>query len=212
MMTDPEINQYAEDHSSPENEQLFAIHRNTYLTQAFPRMLSGHLQGRLLSMISHLLKPGRILEIGTFTGYSALCLAEGMTKNGELYTIEVNPELEDSLQETFRNAGLNRKIHLIIGNALEQIPVIPGQFDLIFIDADKEHYPEYYDLLINRLNPGGILLADNVLWSGKVIGNAPASDMETTGIQTFNRRVQEDPGVENLLLPFRDGLMMVRKR
>ncbi len=211
-MDNPEIIRYAEEHSSPESELLYAIHRTTYVTQAFPRMLSGHLQGRLLSMISHMLQPERILEIGTFTGYSALCLVEGMKSGGILYTIEINEELEDSLKETFRKAGLEKEIRLITGNAPEVIPELPGNFDLIFIDADKENYPAYYDLLIDRLNPKGILLADNVLWSGKVLGTSPSSDMETTGIKEFNDKVQEDPRVENLLLPFRDGLMMVRKR
>jgi len=211
-MDNQEITNYAELHTSAETDLLHRIHRETYVKMPFPRMLSGHLQGRLLSFLSHSLKPLTILEVGTFTGYSAICLAEGLAENGILYTIEINEELEDQLRGLFQEAGLQEKIKLQIGNALELIPGIPGSFDLIFLDADKENYPEYYSLLVNRLNPGGILLADNVLWSGKVLAKAPDSDMETRGIKEFNDMVMQDERVENLLLPFRDGLMMIRKR
>lgn len=211
-MTDQELTRYAEEHSSAESELLYRIHRETYMNMPFPRMLSGHLQGRLLSFISHSLKPLTILEIGTFTGYSAICMAEGMAENGILYTIEINDELEDQLINLFAEAGLQDRIKLLIGNALDLIPEITGSFDLVFLDADKENYPAYYNLIVDRLNPGGIILADNVLWSGKVLSDAPDSDMETKGIKQFNNMVMHDDRVENLLLPFRDGLMMIRKR
>jgi caffeoyl-CoA O-methyltransferase len=211
-MPDQEITKYAELHTSAETDLLYRIHRETYVRMPFPRMLSGHLQGRLLSFISQAAKPKTILEIGTFTGYSAICLAEGLADDGLLYSIEINEELEEQLINLFAEAGLNDRIKLLIGNALEVIPEIPGSFDLVFLDADKENYPQYYNMIIDRLNPGGIILADNVLWSGKVLSDAPDSDMETNGIKQFNHMVMHDERVENLLLPFRDGLMMIRKR
>jgi predicted O-methyltransferase YrrM len=211
-MPDQEITKYAELHTSAETDLLYRIHRETYVRMPFPRMLSGHLQGRLLSFICQAAKPKTILEIGTFTGYSAICLAEGLADDGLLYSIEINEELEEQLINLFAEAGLNDRIKLLIGNALEVIPEIPGSFDLVFLDADKENYPQYYNMIIDRLNPGGIILADNVLWSGKVLSDAPDSDMETNGIKQFNHMVMHDERVENLLLPFRDGLMMIRKR
>lgn len=211
-MTDQDIQYYAEMHTSAESDILHKIHRDTYIKLPFPRMLSGHLQGRLLSFISNCKQPLRILEVGTFTGYSAICLAEGLAPGGLLYTIEINPELEELLVESFKNSGIYDKIRLMIGNALTLIPNIPETFDLVFLDADKENYPAYFELIINKLNPGGIILADNVLWSGKVLSETISSDKETKGIKAFNEMVMNDSRVENLLLPFRDGLMMVRKR
>ncbi len=205
----PEIIQYAEQHTSAENELLKKINRHTHANVMMPRMLSGHLQGRILSMISHMLKPKAILEIGTYTGYSAICLAEGLSDNGKLITIDINEELEDNVRTYFKDSGLGHKIDFRIGNATTIIPQLKESFDLVFIDADKENYSRYFDLVINSVNLGGIILADNVLWSGKVLDAKP--DKDTRAIQDFNRKVADDRRVETVLLPVRDGIMMIRK-
>lgn len=205
----PSIQKYAEDHTSPESDLLKKINRETHAKVLMPRMLSGHMQGRILSMISNMVKPMTILEIGTYTGYSAICLAEGLRSGGKLITIDINEELEHSIQKFFNTSGFGSVIEYRIGNALEIIPTLNGNFDLIFIDADKENYSQYYDLVIKRVPLGGYILADNVLWSGKVLDEKP--DRDTQAIKEFNRKIQNDTRVENVLLPVRDGIMVMRK-
>lgn len=204
-----EILEYAERHTTPETALLKKVNRETHAQVLMPRMLSGHLQGRILSMISQLIKPSRILEIGTYTGYSALCLVEGLGPDGKLVTIDVNEELEDRVRGYFEKAGVTSKIDYRIGNALQIVPTLMEKFDLVFIDADKENYSRYFDLVINTVPLNGIILADNVLWSGKVLDEKP--DKDTKAIIDFNEKVHCDPRVENVLLPVRDGMMMLRK-
>ncbi len=204
-----DIDQYAAQHSSDEIDLLKQINRDTHAKVMMPRMLSGHLQGRVLSMISNMIKPKRVLEIGTYTGYSALCLAEGLHADGKLITIDINEELESRVRGYFSAASLSDKIEYIIGNAATIIPMLKDEFDLVFIDADKEQYSRYYDLVIEKVKSGGIILADNVLWSGKVLDSKP--DKDTRAILEFNNKIQADARVENVLLPIRDGIMMIRK-
>ena len=209
---DKKLSQYAEQHTTPENELLKSLNRDTHANVLAPRMLSGHLQGRLLSLFSKMIQPKAILEIGTYTGYAALCLAEGLNKDGVLHTIDINEELETRIQKYFNQSAYADQIKLHIGNALDIIPKIQEQFDLVFIDADKENYSNYYDLLIDQLPSGGIIMADNVLWSGKVIDtNALDSDNDTRELDKFNAKLQSDPRVENILIPVRDGIMVARK-
>ena len=172
-----------------------------------PRMLSGHLQGRVLAMISHMVRPHRILEIGTYTGYSALCMAEGLAQGGKIITIDINEELEQKVRGHFRS--WEDKVEYRIGNALQIIPTLNDVFDLVFIDADKNNYSNYFDLVIDKVRPGGFILADNVLWSGKVLNKNP--DADTRAITAFNQKILNDSRVENVLLPIRDGIMMIRK-
>lgn len=209
---DPKLEEYAAMHTSEENEVLKKLNRETWAKMLMPRMLSGHIQGRVLSMFSHMIKPKHILEIGTFTGYSAICLAEGLADNGFLHTIEINDELEEFIKKYFQEAGMKEKIVLHIGNALEIIHNLNITFDLIFIDADKENYAAYYDLVFDKLNVGGFIIADNVLWSGKVLLDYEMLDTETKALVDFNTKIQNDNRVENVLLPIRDGLMIVRKK
>lgn len=204
-----QLQAYAEEHTSPENNLLKTINRETHAKVLKPRMLSGHLQGRFLALVSHMIKPLRILEIGTYTGYSALCMAEGLRDEGKLITIDINEELEETVRDHFSKAGLASKIDYRIGNALEIIPTLNEKFDLVFIDADKENYARYFDLVIDNVNLNGIILADNVLWSGKVLDQKP--DKDTRAILQFNKKVHDDPRVENVLLPVRDGILMMRK-
>ncbi len=207
------LQSYCEKHSSDEPEILRKLNRHTHAQVLQPRMLSGHLQGRFLSMISKLVKPTYILEIGTYTGYSALCLAEGLVPNGKLFTLDVNPELEDLVNQYIEEAGYKNRIQMIIGDAYQLIRTLPHSFDLVFIDADKSSYSKYFDLLIDKLNPGGIILADNVLWSGKIIDEKSLSkDKDTQSIDAFNKKVQADPRVEVVLLPIRDGITLIRKK
>jgi caffeoyl-CoA O-methyltransferase len=201
------LQRYAEQHTSGESDLLKKINRDTHANVMMPRMLSGHLQGRVLAMISHMIKPSRILEIGTYTGYSALCLAEGLSRDGKLITIDINEELGAMVRGHF--AGFQDKIEYKIGNALHIIPTLNESFDLVFIDADKSSYGNYFDLVIDKVRPGGFILADNVLWSGKVLNKNP--DTDTQAIIAFNHKVQNDSRVENVLLPIRDGIMMIRK-
>ena len=207
-----DISKYAESHTSEESSLLNRINRFTYEKMLMPRMLSGHLQGRILSMISNIMLPEKILEIGTFTGYSALCLAEGLAQNGSLVTIDINEELEDTVRAFFEESQIGDKIKFIIGDALKIIPELQGEIDMVFIDADKENYENYYELIFPKLRVGGIIIADNVLWSGKVIEDNRKGDKETEGLRIFNRKIQEDHRVENVLLPVRDGLMIIRKK
>jgi predicted O-methyltransferase YrrM len=206
---DEKIQRYAELHTSPESDLLKKINRDTHVKVSMPRMLSGHLQGRVLSMISAMIRPQRILEIGTYTGYSALCLAEGLAPGGKLITIDINEELETKVRSCFNEAGLADRIEFYIGDAISIIPILNETFDLIFIDADKENYSRYFDLVIDKVREGGIILADNVLWSGKVLQEKP--DKDTRAIIEFNRKIQADQRVENVLLPIRDGILMIRK-
>lgn len=205
------IEDYAGAHTAPENDLLAKINRDTHVRHLQPRMLSGHLQGRVLSMMSKMLKPKRILEVGSYTGYSALCLAEGLAEGGKLITIEANEELRPTLENHFVQSAFNNSIELIIGDAKDVIAGLEGPFDLVFIDADKGNYPTYYNLLINKVPSGGYIIADNVLWSGKVATAVAHNDYETQAIMDFNTMAHNDPRVENLLLPVRDGLMVLRK-
>ena len=204
------INSYAEAHTSPDSDLLKALERETHLKTLAPRMLSGHLQGRFLSLISHLMQPTRVLEIGTFTGYSALCLAEGLADDGILYALEANDELAYLIKQSVEKSPSPDKIKLLIGNALEIIPDLNETFDLVFIDAGKRDYPIYYDLVIDKVRSGGLIIADNILWSGKVVEDK--KDVDTQIIDTFNKKIHADERVENILLPLRDGLMMARKK
>ena len=208
-MISKELTAYAAAHSSKEPELLKQLWRETHLKVLSPGMLSGHLQGRLLSMISHLVKPSNILEIGTYTGYSALCLAEGLAKNGILNTIEVNNELVEIIEKYFSASSYHNQIKLHIGDAKTVIPTLGGPFDLVFIDADKENYVNYYNLIFDNVIQGGIIIADNTLWHGNVITNDKGK--ETMGIVAFNELIKKDKRIENVLLPFRDGMMIIRK-
>jgi caffeoyl-CoA O-methyltransferase len=210
---DEKLSAYAEAHTTAESPLLAELNRETWAKVLMPRMLSGHIQGRLLSMFSQMIQPKEILEIGTYTGYSALCLAEGLAEGGVLNTIDINEELEDMVRKYIRKAGLEENIKFHIGNALEIIPKLTTHFDLVFIDADKENYSNYYDLVIDRMRTGSYIIADNVLWSGKVLEeNEIANDLETRSLHEFSIKVHNDPRVENILLPIRDGLMVIRKR
>ena len=204
------ISDYAESHTAPDSDFLQSLIRDTHLKTLAPRMLSGNLQGRFLSLISHLMQPKRVLEIGTFTGYSALCLAEGLAEDGILYALEANDELEYLIQEYIEKGNFQEKVKLIIGNALEIMPTIDEIFDLVFIDAGKRDYPLYYDLAIHKVRSGGLIIADNILWSGKVADDK--KDLDTRIIDDFNKKIHADERVENILLPIRDGLMMARKK
>jgi len=201
---------YIEGHTSSEDALLKKINRDTHAEVLMSRMLSGHVQGRFLSMMSKLVKPSTILEIGTYTGYSALCLAEGLQQNGKLVTIDVNEELESRVRSYFKNSNYADRIDFRIGDARKIIPTLKETFDLVFIDADKENYSNYFDLVIDKVPSGGLILADNVLWSGKVVDAKP--DRDTKAIIDFNLKVHADPRVENLLMPLRDGVMMVLKK
>lgn len=204
------IEQYLVDHSSREDPVLAELSRYTHLNVVHPRMLSGHVLGSFLTLFSKLTAPSRILEIGTYTGYSAICLARGLKQGGMLTTIEVNDELKDIAQIFFKKAGVDDRIKLINGNALEILPSLEGRYDLVFIDARKEDYPAYFDLVIDLVIPGGYILADNVLWGGKVLDEHDI-DSATVVIREFNRKVTEDQRVENLMLPIRDGIMVIKR-
>lgn len=194
----------------PEDELLQHIDRETNLKVLMPRMLSGHYQGRVLSMLSKLVGAKRILEIGTFTGYATLCLAEGLTTDGIIYTLDINAELEDMVRDNFAKSPLNEKISYIIGDAQQSLQQIDEIFDLVFIDADKKNNGTYYNLIFDRVRPGGLIIVDNVLWSGKVLGGA--QDKDTKNISNFNDEIARDQRVEKLILPVRDGLFVIRKK
>lgn len=208
---DEKIEQYALQHSQPESEVLKKLNRETHLKVLQPRMLSGHLQGNFLTLISKMIQPKQILEIGTYTGYSAICLAQGLQPGGKLHTIDNNEQLEKMTRSFFEQAGLADVIHYYIGDALTVIPAINEQFDIVFIDADKKNYSTYYDLIFDQVRPGGYIIADNVLWSGKVLDIQKNNDRETVLIDEFNKKVHHDIRVEHQLLPIRDGLMIARK-
>lgn len=209
---DPELLSYCEAHTSVEDPILQKITRETQAKVLMPRMLSGPLQGKILELLVKMHQPKTILEIGTYTGYSAICLAKGLGANGKLITLDINDELEDRVRGFFEESGLSEKIDYRLGNALDLIPQLSGEFDFVFIDADKENYLAYYQLVINRLPSGGLILADNVLWSGKVLPKGRKKlDKDTAAILEFNQFVQDDPRVENSLIPIRDGIMLARK-
>jgi caffeoyl-CoA O-methyltransferase len=205
------LDQYIINHTSPEEDYLNELDRETHQKVLHSRMLSGHLQGQILNMISCMLKPSCILEIGTFTGYSALCLAKGLAEGGKLHTIEIDDELETLAQKYFLKSGMSDQIVQHIGDARQIIPTINQSFDLVFIDADKRDYCDYYQLIFNHIPVGGFLLADNVLWDGKVVDPEAAGEEQTRGILEFNDLIQNDPRVRNVILPVRDGIMLVQK-
>ncbi|HET6224816.1 MAG TPA: class I SAM-dependent methyltransferase [Bacteroidia bacterium] len=208
---DEKIEAYALSHSQAESDVLKKLNRETHLKVLSPRMLSGHLQGNFLSMISKMIRPKQILEIGTYTGYSAICLAQGLQEGGKLHTIDSNEQLEKMARSFFQEAGLANKINFHIGDALAVIPTIKETFDIVFIDADKKNYSTYYDMVFDKVSKGGHIIADNVLWSGKVLDTQANNDRETVLIDEFNKKVHADKRVEHQLLPIRDGLMIARK-
>ncbi|MFP4288694.1 MAG: O-methyltransferase [Bacteroidales bacterium] len=208
----PDIEKYSLDHTSDESEVLKLLNRETHAKILRPRMLSGHMQGKLLEMISKMLQPFRILEIGTYTGYSAICLASGLQKGGKIHTIDHNPELEDFTRSFFQKADLEQSVIYHIGEAKNVLLQIDEIFDLVFIDADKENYIHYYETSMDKLRTGGVILADNVLWDGKVLNLRNTNDPEAHAIAKFNEHVQNDSRVENIMLPFRDGLSLIRKK
>lgn len=206
---DPSLEAYVAKHSEQEPELLQKLARETHLKVLQPRMLSGAYQGRLLALLSKLTSPKRILEIGTYTGYSALCLAEGLQADGQIDTIDKDEELTDMQRKYFDVSGFGKHIVQHLGNAAEIIPTIEGTFDFVFIDADKEQYPRYFDLIVDRVRSGGLIIADNVLWSGKVVESA--TDEATESLQIFNEKVAKDSRVETVILAVRDGLTLLRK-
>jgi len=208
-----DLEQYILNHIDAESDILKKLNRQTHIKMLQPRMLSGHLQGQLLKMICRMINPQNILELGTFTGYSAISMAEGLTKeNAHIDTIEINDELEPFLQGVFEEANLSDTITLHIGKSTDIIPSLDKTYDLVFMDADKREYLLYYELVFEKLNPGGFILADNILWDGKVAAPLQANDTYTKGILEFNKRVSEDDRVEKVILPFRDGLFLIRKK
>lgn len=209
MQNEDKLLQYCLEHTSPAGPVLQALERETHLRTLYPQMLSGPFQGMLLQMISHMMRPRRILEIGTFTGYGAICLAQGLAPDGILHTIEADDELAPIARKYFQQAGLEQKIKLHIGDAVAIVPALQETFDLVFLDAGKQDYWRHYELALAKTRPGGFLLADNVLWSGKVLHDQ--KDPAAKALRDFNDRVHADLRVENLILPVRDGLMMIRK-
>ncbi|WP_257669428.1 O-methyltransferase [Parapedobacter tibetensis] len=209
-MFDDILTSYLERTCDAESALLQRINRETYLKETMPHMLSGHYQGRVLALLSKLVSPKKIMEIGTFTGYATICLAEGLSPNGEIHTIDSNPELEDRVLGYFEQSGFANAIHYHIGDASATIPGLPGPFDLVFIDADKKNNHLYYELTLEKTRAGGLILIDNVLWKGKVVNNA--TDTQTQQIASLNERLTNDERVDKLILPIRDGLFVLRKR
>jgi len=206
------IEEYILNHSDDEDPVLAELNRETNLKILRPRMLSGHLQGKILEMLSKMICPERILEIGTYTGYSAICLAKGLKEKGVLHSIEINDELEEIITKYIQKSGLQNQINVHFGNALEIMPALNETFDLVFIDGDKREYLAYYELVLKYVKPGGFILADNVLWSGKVIELETPDDEYTKGIFDFNDFLKNDKRVEKVILPLRDGLTLIRKK
>lgn len=206
------IEAYALAHSQEESTILKKLNRQTHANVMMPRMLSGHMQGNLLNMMSKMIQPKHILEIGTYTGYSGICLAQGLQEGGKLHTIDINEELESMVRSYFTEAGLANKINYYIGNALDIIPEINELIDLVFIDADKKNYSRYFDLIFEKVHSGGYIIVDNVLWSGKVLDAPEKMDPDTKAIDAFNKKIHMDIRVEHMLLPVRDGLMIIRKK
>ncbi len=206
-----ELDNYVCQHTEDEPKLLSQLNRKTHVEVLKPRMLSGHLQGRALSLFSHMIQPKNVLEIGTYTGYSALCLAEGLIPEGKLYTIDVNEELEDFANDFFENSPYKNQIIQLIGDAKNIIPTLKEQFDIVFIDADKKSYTDYYDMVFSKVKIGGYIMADNVLWSGKITEDYNKTDRDTQKLIEFNTKVQNDERVQNVLFPIRDGIMIARK-
>lgn len=211
ILTSPEVNAYAEKMSTAETDVLRNLNRETHLKIEVPVMLSGHLQGATLSMMSRMIRPRRILEIGTYTGYSAICLAQGLTEDGLLDTIDINEELEEMCRRYWSEAGLDGKIRMHTGKATSIIPEINEMFDLVFIDADKQGYAAYYDLVFDKVRPGGFIFADNVLYDGEVLLPEESRSRNAKAIDAFNQKIQDDPRVSQVLLPIRDGILMIQK-
>ncbi len=207
-----DLERYSAAHSDPEPEHLRALAEETRTSVDMPQMLSGHLQGRFLSLMSRMLTPRLVLDIGTFTGYSALCMAEGLAPDGVLHTIDIKTPLASLVDRHVRRAGYHDRILQHLAPAVEVIPRLKGTFDLVFIDADKQNYCTYFDLVVDRVRPGGLIIADNVLWSGKVLDEPEQQDGETRGLVRYARKLADDPRVENLLLPLRDGLLVSRRK
>ena len=205
------MDNYILDHIDKESELLAQLNRDTYVNLLQPRMLSGHLQGRILKMFCRMFRPGRILEIGTYTGYATLCMAEALSDTGIIHTIEIDDELEDFILKYFNQSEYKDKIKLHIGDALKIIPELNEMFDLVFIDADKRLYSEYYDLIFDKVRPGGMIIADNTLWDGKVLETPHPSDKQTIGIQHFNEKITNDKRVEKVIIPLRDGITLIWK-
>ncbi|MDF1863855.1 MAG: O-methyltransferase [Saprospiraceae bacterium] len=203
------MTEYCENHTTSQTELLYDLERETNLKTLAPQMTSGHLQGQFLSLLSHLIQPKAILEIGTFTGYATICLAQGLQKNGIIHTIEVNEELEYLSKKYFEKSGLQHKIKTHIGNAKTIIPTLKEEFDIVFIDAGKLDYPEFYDLIFDRVKKGGLILSDNVLWSGKIVNGA--TDKHTRQLDFYNKKLLKDDRIEQLILPLRDGMGIARK-
>jgi len=210
-MFSKEIEEYIKAYSSKEDEILYKLQRETYLKVFYPRMISGPVQGKFLEMTSAMIQPENVLEVGTFTGYSTICFAKGLAENGLIDTIEINPELHEFASKYFKMAGFSDQIIQHIGNAVDIIPTLNKQWDLVFLDADKENYLNYYQLVFNNVKRGGFILVDNVLWDGKVLNPEKHNDKETTGIIEFNNFIRNDERVQNILLPLRDGIMILRK-
>lgn len=206
-----EIEEYCEAHSTPEPELLYRLNRETNLKVMNPRMLSGHIQGMFLTSLVRMMQPKAVLEIGTYTGYAAICLAEGLPDEGIIDTIEIDVELEDFIRKYFSQYSKKEKINLHIGDAVEVIPTLDKTYDLVFMDADKEEYIRYYELVLPKVRKGGYILADNVLWSGKVLQELRSGDKDTPAIRQFNDYVLQDERVRNFLLPLRDGIMVIEK-
>jgi len=209
MIINKNIQEYIESLVSPQSELLAKLEKETYQKTVMPQMISGHYQGRLLSLLSQLKQPKTILEVGTFTGYATLCLAEGLPADGKIITIDKNEEFKVIQDKYFELSPYRSQIHQLLGNAREIIPELNEKFDLVFIDADKRYYPEYYDMLLPKMNKGGLILADNVLWYGKVI-KENAKDAETTALKRYNKILSQDNRVEVLILPVRDGISVAR--
>ncbi|MGY3054538.1 caffeoyl-CoA O-methyltransferase [Pedobacter sp. UYEF25] len=209
-LINPALQDLIYNYCEPESELLQSIDRETNLKVLMPRMLSGHYQGRVLTMLSKMLSPARILEIGTFTGYATLCLAEGLSAEGIIYTLDVNVELEDMVRKHFASSKFDKQINYILGDATESLKQIEEIFDLVFIDADKKNNGNYFDMVFDRVRSGGIIIVDNVLWSGKVLAENP--DKDTKSINAFNDKIRDDNRVEQLILPVRDGLFVIRKK
>ena len=208
-----QLNDYILNHIDAEPEHLYRLERDTHLRLLYSRMCSGHLQGRLLKMLVRMAKPERILELGTFSGYSAQCLAEGLlSDDAQVHTIEIEDELEDFLRQHFADSPVGHRIHLHIGDACQILPQLNLMFDLVFIDANKRHYPQYYGLVLPWLTPGGFIIADNTLWDGKVAEPHAKIDPQTEGILSFNQMVAADPRVEKVIIPVRDGLTIIYKK
>ena len=207
-----ELDKYIREHSTPEDKVLEELYRQTHLYVVNPNMVSGHIQGKFLEMLSYMISPVSVLEIGTYTGYSAICLARGLKSGGQLHTIEINDELNGMSTRYFALAGVADRVTLHTGRAQDVIPKLDRTFDLVFIDGDKREYCEYYDIVFDKVRTGGFIIADNVLWGGRIEGEEAMKDPQTKGLVLFNEKVRNDHRVEKVVLPLRDGLMIIRKK